>query len=262
MTLAAILEHGAQEAWDAESHPLLNYVATYGPWILGAATVLVVLRALVRTHRYRSASVLGAEAQAAVNEAIRAAESRTLGEIVPVVLERSDDHAAARWRCALFAVLVGSALLESFLPWSEPEKLLACQLALGALGYALARLLPDLERIFVSEAHATEVAEEQAIQEFHRNGLRETKERTGVLILVSLFERRVVVLGDEGIHKKTGDDLWHRTRDLILSGVTRNALADGIREGIRACGDVLAAHHPSTDGGANEIGDRLIVRAR
>jgi putative membrane protein len=257
-----LVEHGAQEAWDAGTHPLLNLVATYGPWVLGAATLLVVLRALARTHRYRAVKVLGAGAQASVTETIRSAESKTLGEIVPVVLERSDDHAAARWRCALFGLLVGSALLERYLPWTMPECLLAAQLALGILGYCLARLLPDLERMFVSESLATEAAEEQAIQEFHRYELRETKSRTGVLIFVSLFERRVVVLGDEGIHSKAGDDLWKRTRDAILEGVARNRLADGLVAGVRECGDVLAVHDPSDGARPNEVEDRLIVRAR
>jgi putative membrane protein len=256
------LEHGAQDAWGAETHPLLHLVATYGPWVLGVGTALVVLRALLRSHRYRAVKVLDPEAQTSVNDAIRAAEKGTLGEVVPVVLERSDDHVGARWRCALFALLVGSALLESFLPWSIPEQLLACQLALGALGYGLARLLPDLERIFVSESLASEAAEEQAVQEFHRHGLRETKSRTGVLIFVSLFERRVVVLGDEGIHTKAGDDLWKRTRDAILDGVAKDRLADGIVQGVRACGEVLAVHDPSDGSDPNEVEDRLIVRSR
>ena len=260
--MLGFLEHGAQDAWDAETHPLLNFVATYGPWVLGAATLLVILRALVRTHRYRAVKVLGTGAQGTVTEAIRAAESKTLGEIVPVVVERSDGHAAARWRCALLGLLVGSALLERYLPWTVPEQLLASQLALGILGYCLARLLPDLERMFVTESLATETAEEQAVQEFHRYGLRETKSRTGVLIFVSLFERRVVVLGDEGIHLKAGDELWKRTRDAILDGVARNRLAEGLVTGVRACGEVLAVHDPSDGTDANEVEDRLIVRAR
>jgi putative membrane protein len=260
--MLGLLDHGAQDAWDAEMHPLLSLVATYGPWVLGAAAILVILRALIRTRRYRALKVLGAGAQATVTETIRAAETKTLGEIVPVVLERSDDHAAARWRCALFGLLVGSALLERFLPWTMPERLLASQLALGILGYCLARLLPDLERIFVSESLATETAEEQAVQEFHRYGLRETKSRTGVLIFVSLFERRVVVLGDEGIHLKAGDDLWKRTRDAILDGIARNRLAEGLAAGVRACGEVLAVHDPSDGTDPNEVEDRLIVRAR
>jgi putative membrane protein len=260
--LLGSVDHGAQDAWGAETHPLLNLVATYGPWVLGIATLLVIVRALVRTHRYRAVRVLGTGAQASVTEAIRAAETKTLGEIVPVVLERSDDHAAARWRCALVGLLVGSALLERYLPWDAPERLLASQLALGILGYCLARLLPDLERMFVTESLATETAEEQAVQEFHRYGLRETKARTGVLVFVSLFERRVVVLGDEGIHEKAGDVLWNRTRDVILDGVTRNRLAEGLVAGVRACGEVLAVHDPSDGTHVNEVEDRLIVRAR
>ena len=262
MPLASILRNGAQDAWGSESHPVLHAVATYGPWVLGAATLFVVVKALLRSHRYRAVRVLGSGEQEKVNDAILAAERTTLGEIVPVVLERSDDHAAARWRCALFGLLVGSMLLESFLPWTAPERLLACQLALGAIGYGLARLLPDLERMFVTEAHATEAAEEQAIQEFHRQALRETRSRTGVLIFVSLFERRVVVLGDEGIQAKAGDDLWKRTRDTILRGVSRNALAEGLAEGVRACGEVLAVHDPNDGQDPNEVPDRLVVRTR
>ena len=43
--MLGLLEHGAQDAWGAEAHPLL-LVATYGPWVLGAAAILVVFRAL------------------------------------------------------------------------------------------------------------------------------------------------------------------------------------------------------------------------
>jgi putative membrane protein len=92
--------------------------------------------------------------------------------------------------------------------------------------------------------------------------LRETRDRTGILIFVSLFERRVVVLGDLGIHAKVGDDHWQKTSDAILSGIARGALADGIVAGVKACGDVLAEHFPASPKQANELEDRLIVRAR
>lgn len=257
-----MFQRGAEQAWDADAHPLLHEVAVYGPWLLGAVTVFFVLRALLRARRYRAVSVLDQGAQAAVTAAIRNAESRTVGEIVPVVLERSDDHPSAQWSCALLALLVGSALLERFLPWSVPHELLACQLGLGAAGFLLARLLPDLARHFVPERRATHAAEEQASQEFYRQGLRETRDRTGILIFVSLFERRVVVLGDVGIHAKVGDDHWQKTRDAILAGIARGALADGIVAGVKACGDVLAEHFPASSKSANELEDRLIVRAR
>lgn len=268
--LARMLPRGDDEAWGAYDHPWLHAVAVVGPWVLGALSAFLVLRALARQSRYRAVSVLGADQQAAVCDAVRAAEKRTIGEIVPVVLERSNDHPSSEWRCALLALLVGSALLERYLPWSVPHELLLCQLGLGSAGFLLARFLPDLARLFVSEARATESAGEQSLQEFYRQGLRETRERTGVLILVSLFERRVLVLGDAGIHAKVGDAHWQRTRDLILDGVARGAIADGLVAGVRACGEVLAEHFPVRPEDApgnvpaeeNELPDRLVVRAR
>jgi putative membrane protein len=261
LPILSMLQGGAQEAWDAEAHPLLHEVAVYGPWLLAAVSTFFVLRAIARAGRYRAMSVLGSNAQAAVTGAIREAEKRTFGEIVPVVLERSDEHPSAAWCCALFTLLVGSALLERFLPWSIPHELLACQLGMGAVGFLLALLLPDLARHFVAERRATATTEEQAIQEFHRQGLRETRDRTGVLIFVSLFERRVVVLGDVGIHAVVGDEHWQKTRDAILAGIARGALADGIVEGVRACGAQLAEHFPTKPEDVNELPDRLVVRA-
>ena len=260
--MVPILQAGATDAWDQGAHPVLYLVAEYGPWVFLALAVLASLRALARGKRYRALSVLGADAQEKVRQAIRDAESRTVGEIVPVVVERSDHYPGTLWIAGLCTMLLGSALLERHLPWAEPHWLLVCQLGLGALGFLVASLLPDLQRLFVTEARATEMANEQALQEFHLLGLRETRERTGVLLFVSLFEHRVVVLGDSGIHAKVGDAHWQRTKDAVLEGIARGSLAEGLVAGVRACGAVLAEHFPSTPGDRNEIADRLIVRAR
>jgi putative membrane protein len=260
--MGSILQSGASDAWDAGAHPYLYLVAQYGPWVFLALAVGLVLRAIARSRRYRAVAVLGAGAQEALRKEIRDAESRTVGEIVPVVLERSDRYPGAVWLAALCTMLLGSALLERHLPWSEPHWLLLCQLGLGAFGFLLASLLPDLQRLFVTEARASEMASEQAIQEFHLLGLSETRERTGVLIFVSLFEHRVVVLGDAGIHAKVGNAHWKRTSDAVLDGIRRGSPADGLGAGVRACGEVLAEHFPRTPGDRNEIVDRLIVRKR
>ena len=262
MVSLALVQRGAQEAWSAERQPFLHLVAEYGPWVLAGLLAIVLVRSALRIRRYRAVAVLGASEQEAVHAAVRDAESRTIGEIVPVVVERSDAHAGAAWVCALVALLLGSALLERFLPWSEPHWLLAAQLGLGAAGFLLARTLPDLERLFVPPATAREVAEEQALIEFHVLGLRETRERTGVLLFVSLFEHQVVVLGDSGIHAKVGDEHWKRTRDAVLAGIARGSVRDGLVDGVRACGAILAEHFPVRPGDTNEIQDRVIVRAR
>jgi putative membrane protein len=177
-----------------------------------------------------------------------------------VVLERADSHPQARWLASLGATLLGSALLARQLPWQHPALLLCSQALLGAAGWVLAALLPDLQRLFISEARATEVAEEQAVQEFHRYGLHRTAHGTGVLLLVSLLERRVIVLGDAGIHARVTEDHWTGTAAAVLEGIEKGSLRDGLVAGIGRCGAVLAEHFPSKPDDRNELPDHLVVR--
>jgi putative membrane protein len=259
---ALTAERGASDLWPPEERPLLYLVAQYGPYVLAALVGVCVVVALVRQHRYRAVSVLGPADQDAVRAALVAAERRTVGEIVPVVVERSDDHPGARWAWAFVTLLVGSALLERHLAWVEPHWLLLEQFGLGACGWLLAWFLPDLRRRFVAPWRATEMAEEQAFQEFYRLGVHETAGRTGVLVFVSLFERRVVVLGDTGIASKVSAEHWDATRNAVLDGIRRGSLRDGLCAAIERCGDVLAEHHPWTGGDRNELADHLVVRKR
>lgn len=257
----ALAQSGSQSTWEQSANPIFYTLAEIGPKVLAFLAVFVVVKALLRRDHYRAVAVLGPDEQKRIHEALIGAEKRTVGEIVPVVVERSDAHPSAQWLAALCTLLVGSALLEAHLPWHAPHWLIACQIGLGALGFAAATWLPDLARLFVFESRASEVAEEQAFQEFYRLGLHKTHAATGVLIFVSLFERRVIVVGDEGIDKRVGEAHWTATREAILSGIKRGSLADGLVEGIRRCGDELAKHFPWTAGDRNEIPDRVVVRA-
>ncbi len=251
-------------AWRAPGEALgggwLARLGWIGLWASLALYAFLVARALLRRRRYLAASVLGPEDLVALHAELAAAEKKTVGEIVPVVLERSDEHPGACWVAALAFLLLGSGLFAALLPWNTPWLVLLFQLACGALGYATARLLPDFQRVFVRESRATEMAEEQAFQEFHRHGLQHTAARTGVLVFVSLFERRAIVLGDEGIDAQVGEEHWRATTEAILAGIAAGSLRDGLVAGIRACGAALAEHFPWQAGDRDEVPDRVIVR--
>ncbi len=254
----------ALQGWEVGGHALDgSWLALTGELVrvlLVVVTAALLLRAFVRRGRYRATGVLSEEDLRTVHAALASAEQKTIGEILPVVLERSDPHPGASWLAALVAALVGSLGLAPWLPWDRPAWLLLCQLVLGALGYLCARLLPDFQRFFLSSARAAEVAEEQAFQEFHRYELHRTQARTGVLLFVSLLERRVVVLADAGIDARVRPEHWTRTIELVLDGIRRGSLCAGLVSGIHSAGEVLAEHFPVAHGDQNEILDRLIVR--
>jgi putative membrane protein len=258
--LLLLVQQGAHARWDESAPAWLELLGRWGPWALLTLIAVLLVRAALQHGRFRARGVLGDEAQRAVQAAVIEAEKRTIGEIVPVVLERSDRHPGACWVSALVALVLGTVLLEGLLPWHDPLLVVLCQVGIGAVGYAAAALLPAWKRLFVSEKRATEMALEQASQEFFAQGLHRTAAQTGVLIFVSLLEKRVVVLGDAGIDARVGAGHWKAVDEAILDGARRGALREGLIEGIARCADVLAEHFPWQEGDRNEIPDRMVVR--
>ena len=254
----------AQEDWQAAGHAhpgrWLELLGDAGVLLIALIYAVLIARALLQRKRYRATGVLGPAELAAVHGELALVEKKTVGEVLPVVLERSDAHHGASWLAGLSFLLAGSALGAGWLPWDRPWLMLLVQLALVALGYGTARLLPGFQRLFVSEARAEEMAEEQAFQEFHRHGLHATEGRTGVLLFVSLLERRAIVLADAGIDERVDEGQWKRTNEAILAGVARGSLKDGLIEGIKSAGSVLEREFPWTQGDRNEVPDRIVVR--
>jgi putative membrane protein len=259
----ALLVFALEQEWRARhetSAAWLDALARIAPWVFVAGVALLVLRALLHRSRYRAVAAFSVNDQALVRHELAQAERRTIGEILPVVVERADEHPQANWIAAMLFVVAGSVLLSPQLPWDQPALLLACQLALGAAGFVLARFLPGFQALFVTDGRAARVCEEQALQEFYRHGLHRTANGTGILIFVSLLEHRVVVLGDEGIARKSGQQHWPKVNEAILAGIRRGSVREGLVEGIRLCGEELERHFPWTEGDRNEIPDRVIVR--
>ena len=254
---AQAAQRGAHASWELEP------VETWRVLLAAAAGLAVlawILSALRAGRRYRALCVLGEPERARVRAAITTAERTTSGELVVVVLERSDAHAAARGLAALAFALLAALVAAAWIVTLAPLVLLAILVAAFALGFALASLLPGLARAFLSDSRAQQCAAEQALVEFHAQGLAGTKERTGVLVFVSLLERRVIVLGDQGIHERVGDAHWARTRDLVLEGIARGRLCDGLVGAVEECGRVLAQQFPARADDTNELEDRLVVR--
>jgi putative membrane protein len=196
-------------------------------------------------------------ARARVAEAVRAAEAGSRGQVVPVVVARSDAYPEVRLRGALLgAAVVTAALLLSPLPVTLGELPLA-QLAGALLGWGLTWLAP-VERFLVGHQHLDREVRARAMRAFLEHGLHQTSEGTGVLVFASLLERRAVVLGDHGIHARVGDAEWQATVDALVAGMKRGAPVEGFVEAIGRCGARLAEHFPrGAAAPGNELPDTI-----
>lgn len=199
----------------------------------------------------------GPEAKARVEAAVRDAESRSRGQIVPVVVVKSAGYPEARYRGAfLGAALSTGAVLALRLPLAPAELLLA-QVGGGLLG-GLVALWDPVERVLAGRAEMDLAARDRALRAFHEHGLHRTERGTGVLVFASLFERRAVILGDRGIDERMGEAGWQRAVDLLAAGMRRGDPAGGFCEAIAAVGAKLAEHFPRGPGApGNELPDAL-----
>jgi len=198
------------------------------------------------------------EAQARVSAAVREAEARSTGQIVPVVVERSSRYPETRWMAGVLAAALATAVAE--LPWLSVTvaELPFVQLAAGLLGGWLASWEP-LERLLAGRRDLDRAVLDRAEQAFLEHGLHQTSQGTGVLVFASLREHRAVILGDRGIHEKMGDAEWKRAVEALVAGIRRDAPAVGFTDAIAVVGARLAEHFPRApgQGPGNELPDEL-----
>jgi len=98
--------------------------------------------------------------------------------------------------------------------------------------------------------------EKAADKAFVRLGMTRTKERNGVLFFVVPARRRFVVLGDQGIHERVGQEFWDTVAAIISEKFRQGDFTDGLVKGIEKVGDQLATHFPyDPKSDKNELSD-------
>jgi uncharacterized membrane protein len=94
---------------------------------------------------------------------------------------------------------------------------------------------------------------------FRRLGMHRTVERHGVLVYIAVEERRLAVVGDEGIHGRVGDRHWNDVRDLMVEMLREHNPRRAIERAIDELGRVLAQHYPRRPDDRNELSDEVSV---
>jgi len=176
-----------------------------------------------------------------LERAVLEIEEKAEAELIVTVLRRCDRYEGACWRSAAWLALVAGAAA-SLVP-GAPGALTWCATVVGGvLGLLLGRLGP-VQRALVPTAVIEEAVAEAAWNAFAHSGLNRTPGRAGVLLFIALFERRVIVLGDEGIDRHRGPhESWQNAADAVARGAERGDLTAGLEAGIRACGELVTLH--------------------
>lgn len=199
-----------------------------------------------------------------IDAAVKAAETKTSGEIVCMIQPASYHYPMANILGAaamgLPAALVSTPFLGGWL-WLGTQNMwlfLSLFIVLFFLFYVLTNNVPSLKRRFISAREINEEVEEAAITAFFRHGLYRTRDATGVLIFISVFERKVWVLADHGINTRLDEGTWNNIVAALTGGIKDGRPAEAICEAVEKVGQLLETHFPIQPDDKDEL-ENVIV---
>lgn len=208
--------------------------------------------------------------QALIEDAVALAEKKTAGEIVPYLVKKAGRYRETTWKAASLFGIVASVLIFVLSMFYEGWSLgwlftftggATIMLGSGLIGGLMARYLPALERLLVTDHSMTEAVRNRAALAFVEEEVFATRDRTGILIFISLFERRVEVVGDTEINARVEPEDWAHVVEDILLGIKSGSLASGLASAIERCGNLLVDRDLIVrDDDTNELSDSVRMR--
>lgn len=211
-----------------------------------------------------------------VTVAITDAERGTNGEIVTIIAGQSDRYHDVALHWAVLLMLLPMTVFALRPDWllhllggivdgwqREPNlhEVITALLLLTTLAFLLALLalrhLP-LRIALTPPATKTRRVQRRALDLFRAGTERRTHGRTGILLYLSLAERRAEIVADAAIHSKVAPEIWGDAMAELVSHVRAGRPGDGMAAAVTRIGAVLAEHLPRTGGDTDELPDRLI----
>ena len=97
------------------------------------------------------------------------------------------------------------------------------------------------------------------MEQFASRGIARKRDRSGVLIFVSLAERYARIIADDEIAKRVPQSRWQAAVDALIAHAREDRVADGFIAAIELCGKELAQHFPPKHDSRGKLPDRLYV---
>ena len=198
-----------------------------------------------------------------VEAAVERVEETTRGEVVAYIAPDSDAYRLAPWKGALVGSLSASLLAALWFAFGRPWMLgfelwiIGPALAGAALGLLLGSGVRPIRRSLVGDDMIDERVGRRAAELFLQEEVFATRDRTGILLFVSLFEHRVVVLADAGIRAAVPEAAWEGLVEALTASVRDGDAGRGLVSAVEGCGRILHEHRLQAElGGPNELEDR------
>jgi len=187
----------------------------------------------------------------ALTDAVCDIERRTCAEVVVEIRGRSGSYAHAHARFAAIAAFAGLLVL-LFSRWSfRPLWVAIDVVVIYFVGLLIARRSDILRRLVTTEKDRDARVRTLAAAVFFDRGIANTESETGVLVVLSLLERRIELLADRGVLAAVPSLEWNR----FVDGIRRHRAATTatLIDVLQGLAPLLEQHLPVREGDRDEL---------
>jgi putative membrane protein len=202
---------------------------------------------------------------AALEAHVARVEARTGVQVVTAVIGRADNYIELPWKAfALGASAAGLALVtaDALRPqWVTSYTALVhatTMLAAGAAAALLAIFVPPFARLFLRAARRDVEVRQYAQALFLARDLVATRDRTAVLILISLFERRIEIVADRGLADRVAETEWCAVIARMAPHLGGGRPFRALEDCLDAVAELLATKGFRGGAGSNDLSNRPI----
>lgn len=184
-----------------------------------------------------------------IKNAVRNAEEKISGEIVPVIVDRSGNYAIANYKGALLGASLAFVIMILFdrfiiaqathTLYYDPVFIFLIVILGGVLGAVIPKFSDPVKRLLVSKRYLDLMTRQSAENAFLEEEVFNTRQRTGIMIFVSFFEHEVIVMADKGISSVVDQTQWDKIVQDIIANIKSGKIVEALEGGIRKCGEIL-----------------------
>jgi putative membrane protein len=199
----------------------------------------------------------------AIEARTAALEAHAGVQIVTAVVGKADHYVELPWKAfALGAVFAALAVVIA--DWLRPDWVGAhvallhvlAILSAGLVSALLAIYMPAYARLFLTNQRRDSEVRHCAQSMFLRRELFNTRGRNGILVLVCLFEHKVEILADTGLHGRVGEPQWRSVIARMAPALAAGRIAEALLQGLARLDEILREKGPKPEPGTmNELGD-------
>ncbi|HBD93611.1 MAG: hypothetical protein A2015_14795 [Spirochaetes bacterium GWF1_31_7] len=219
-----------------------------------------------------------------IESAITDIEKKTSGEIVVMTIKQADRYFLPILLFSYIISIIATVTFMRFIPYFLPEELIkkiinipftfndefAYILNYGVLisivlsiiffGIFYSALIHNkyLIKAFIPLSVRTEKIKNRAFIEFYSRGLHNTRDKTGVLFLISQYEKLVYIIADQGIYSKIDQDRFNSYASDISNSIKKGDKVSGVIQSLLEIGKILEKHFPIRKDDTNELSNSVI----